>query len=113
VDRLDRHAALVGELRDLQARVGGVAAAVVEEVADGVRLEDFDQALVLRRVVFELLQLVACRAEGAGRCVAQRADRGRGLLARVDQVLGQGADDAVPACVYPWRCDSCACGTSR
>src|SRR6185369_9794853 len=69
-------------------------------VADVVRLEDVDQALVLRRVIFELRELVACRAEGAGRWVAQRADRGRGLLARVDQVLGQGADDAVPACVY-------------
>ena len=48
VDGLHRVAQLLGQLRDLEAGVGRVAAAVVEEVADVVRLEDFDQALVLR-----------------------------------------------------------------
>ena len=100
VDRLDRDAARVRELRDLQARVGRVAAAVVEEVADVVRLEHLDQPLVLRRVVLELLQLVARRAERARRRMAQGADRRRGFLAGVDQVFGQGADDAVPACIH-------------
>jgi len=42
------------ELRDLEAGVGRVAAAVVEEVADVVRLEDLDQALVSRLLASRL-----------------------------------------------------------
>ena len=49
----------------------------------------------LRAIPLEVLQLVARRAEGAGRRVAKCADRCRVLAPDVDQVLGQGADDAV------------------
>ncbi len=97
VDGLDRVAHGLGELRDLEAGVGGVAAAVVEEVADVVGLEDLDQALVLALVLLQALELVAAGAEGAGRRVAQRGDGGGGFLAGVDQVFGQRADDAVAA----------------
>ena len=93
-------AQLLGELRDLEAGVGRVAAAVVEEVADVVRLEDLDQALVLGGVVLVLLQLVARRAERARRRVAQGADVGGAFEAGVDQVLGERAEDAVPAGVH-------------
>ena len=43
------------------------------------------------------LELVAAGAEGAGGGVAQRGDGGVGLLAGVDEVLGERADDAVAA----------------
>ncbi len=97
VDGLDRIAQLLAQLAHLEAGVGGVAAAVVEEVADVVGLEHLDQALVLGLVLVEALELVAAGAEGAGRSVAQRGDHRRGLLRGIDQVLGKGADDAVAA----------------
>ncbi len=62
-----------------------------------MRAEHLDQALVLRAIPLEVLELVARRAEGAGGRVAQRPDRGRALAAGVDQVLGQRADDPVAA----------------
>src|SRR6202035_2740455 len=77
--------------------IHGIVAAVVEEIADVVRAEYVDQALILRAILIEPRQLVAGRPEGAARRVAQGADGGAALLAGVDQVLGQGADDAVPA----------------
>ena len=46
VDGLDRVAHFFRQLGNLQAGVGGVAAAVVEEVADVVGLEHFDQPFV-------------------------------------------------------------------
>jgi hypothetical protein len=62
-----------------------------------VGLEDLDQALVLALVGLQALQLVAAGAEGAGGRVAQGGDVLGGLLAGVDQVLGQRPDDAVAA----------------
>ena len=98
VDRLDADSrSVLGELRHLEAGVGRVVAAVVEEVADVVRLEHLDQALVLRAVVLEPLQLVAAEPNappGVWRSAAIAAAR---LLAGVDQVFGQRADDAVAA----------------
>jgi hypothetical protein len=97
VDGLHRVAHLLRQLADLVAGIGRVAAAVVEEVADVVRLEDLDQALVLALVGLQALELVAAGAEAAGRGVAQRGDVLGRFLAGVDQVLGQRADDAVAA----------------
>ena len=65
------------DLRHLEAGVGGVVAAVVEEVADVVRAEHLDQALVLRAALLEALELVAARAERAAPACAQRRDRAR------------------------------------
>ena len=62
-----------------------------------MRAEHLDQPLVLRAVLVEALQLVAARAERAGRRVLQRGDRRAPIPAGVDQVLGQRADDAVAA----------------
>ena len=95
VHRGERIAELRGDLRHLEAGVGGIVAAVVEKVADVVRTEHVDQPLVLRAVLVEPLQLVSARAERAGRGVLQRGDRGRRLAAGVDEILGQRADDAV------------------
>jgi hypothetical protein len=61
------------------------------------RDEKDDQALVLAAVLLDRLELVARRAEGAAGRVAQRLDRRRRLAAGVDQVLGERAEDAVPA----------------
>src|SRR5207248_2197554 len=83
------------ELRHLETRVGRLVAAVEDEVADVVRPEDFAQAHVLRAALVQALQLVAARAECACGRVQQCGDRARRLLARVDQIFGQRADDAV------------------
>ena len=76
--------------------VHGIVAAVVEEIADVVGLEHFDQALVLRPILVDAGQLVARRSERAARGVTQPAHRRRGLLPHIDHVFGEGADDAVP-----------------
>ena len=95
VDGLDRVAHGLGQLGDLQAGIGAVAATVVEEVTDVVGLEHLDQTLVLGTVVLDALELVAAGAEGTARRVAQRGDVLVAFLADVDQVFGQGTDDAV------------------
>ena len=74
-----------------------IVAAVVKEVADVVGAEYLDQPLVLGAVLVDSGELVARRAESAARRVAQGADRRGGLLAGVDHVLGERADDAVPS----------------
>jgi len=65
-----------------------------------VRLEDFDQALVLAPVRIERLQLVAARSERARGRRAKCADRRGGLLAGVDQLFGERADDPVATGVH-------------
>ena len=103
VDRLghadagDRVAELLAHLRDLVRGVHRVVAAVVEEVADVVGLEDLDQPLVLGAVLVEALELEARRAESAGGRVLEALDRRLVLLRAVDEVLMQRADDAVAA----------------
>src|SRR5579883_1631817 len=82
-------------LRYLERGIHRVVATVVEEIADVVRAEDLDQPLVLRAVLVDPLQLEAGRPEGAGRGVLEPADDGGTLAAEVDQILRQGADDAV------------------
>ena len=97
VDGLQRIAERLRQLAHLEAGVGRIAAAVVEEVADAVRLEDLDQALVLAPVLLERLELVAAGAEGARGRGAQRRDRLGRLQAGVDQLFGERAEDAVAA----------------
>ena len=62
---------LHGDFGHLLRRVHGIVAAVVEEIADVVRAEYVDQALVLGAILVDSGQLVARRAEGAARRVAQ------------------------------------------
>ena len=64
--------------------IGGITAAVVKEITDAVRLEYFDQALVLRAILFEPLQLVAAGPESARRRMAQLRNCAGGFLAGVD-----------------------------
>ena len=90
----------LAELGDLEAGVGGVPAAVVEEIADIVGLEDLDQALVFGPVVLQAFQLVTAGAKGARGGGQQAANSRLALLAGVYQVLAQRADNAVAAGVY-------------
>jgi hypothetical protein len=62
-----------------------------------VRAKHFDQPLVLPAVLLETLQLEARGAECTGGGMFQAADGGGTLTADIDEVLGQGADDAVTA----------------
>lgn len=101
MDGLDRIAEAFGQLRNLEARVRGVATAVVEEEADVVRPEDLDQALILGSVRLETLQFVPAGAERPGRRVAKCGNGAGALLARIDEVLAQRADDSIAAGEHP------------
>jgi hypothetical protein len=93
----ERVAQLPGQLRDLEARVGGVVAAVEEEVADVVRAEDLDQALVFARILVEFLELVAGAAEGPAGGVLERADGGGRFPAVSMSSSCSAPEDPVPA----------------
>ncbi len=80
-DADDLVAELIADLGHLVSGVHGIVAAVVEEVADVVRLEYFDEALVLGAVLLEALELVARGAESARRRVPEPLDGGAGFLA--------------------------------
>ncbi len=92
---LYREAHFFRQLRDLVAGVCGIAAAVIEEVTDVVRLEDLDQALVFGAVLFEALELEAGRTEGAAGRMPESGNGACRFLVGVDHVFGQRADDAV------------------
>ena len=63
MDRLQRKPHLRTDLGYLLAGVSRVPAAVVEEVADIVRLENLDQSLVFRTIFIDAFELVAAGAE--------------------------------------------------
>ena len=56
----------------------------------------FDHAFVLGAVVEKRSELVAAGTERGTRGVFKRSDGGIGFETRIDQVLGQDADDAIP-----------------
>ena len=88
------------QLTDLEAGIGRIAATVVEEKSDVVRLEYRDQPFVFTAIGFQRLELVAARAEGAR---WRRAQRGNGLcrlLRGIDQVFSQSTQDAVAPGVH-------------
>ena len=65
-----------------------------------MRLEDFNQALVLGAVIFQAFQFVAAGAEGATRRRAQAGDILVGFEAGINQVFSQCANDAIAASKY-------------
>jgi hypothetical protein len=101
VDSLQRVAHGLTQLGDLEAGIGGVPATVVEEVTDIVSLEYLDEALVLRPVFLQALEFETAGSEGPRWGRGQSADGGGALLAGIDQVLSQGADNSVAAGVNP------------
>jgi len=73
-----------------------------------VRPKHFEQPLVLRSILVEVGELVAARAEGAGRRVHQRCDRAREVsrlvsikssVSRSDNAVAAGVDLADPVLV--------------
>ena len=66
MDGLNRVAHALGQLGNLQAGIGGITTAVVEEVTDVVRAEDFNQALVFGSIGFQAFELVAAGADLLG-----------------------------------------------
>jgi hypothetical protein len=86
-------------LRHFQAGVGRITATVVKEVTDVVGLEYFDKALVLGAVFLQAFQFVAAGTERARGCGQEAGNRRFALLAGVDEILAQGADDAIAASV--------------
>src|ERR671912_677065 len=59
--------------------------------------KDFDEPLVFRAVLVEPLELEARRAERAARRVLQSSYSCGTLAAHIDEILGERADDPVPA----------------
>jgi hypothetical protein len=82
-------------LRHLPGGIHGVIAAVVEKIADVVRLEDLDQALVLRPMLLQTFQLVSAGTKGTTRRMTQAGYHFIGFETGVNQVFGQGADNTV------------------
>ena len=93
------HAALIANLLhilgDLVAGVHGVVAAVVEEIADIVLLEDLQDALVIGVVHIGVRHLVAAGAQSGGGSILQQLQLGGVLLSHVEQPVIQHALDAV------------------
>ncbi len=85
------------DLRHLEGGVHRVVATVVKEIADVVSAEDLDQPLVLGAVLIDALELEARRAESPRRRVHQSPDRCGAFAGEIDEVLGERADDSVPA----------------
>src|SRR5215475_2029318 len=83
------------DLGDFETGIRRVAAAIIEEVPNIVRLENLQQPVIRRAVVLKARQLVARGAEGASRGMRELRDRGRRLLARVNQLFRQRAEDAM------------------
>ena len=86
---------LLHVLADLVAGVHGVVAAVVEEVAHVVLLEDLQDAAVVGVVLVRVGQLIPAGAQGGGGGVLEQIQLGRVLLAHVVQFVGQHPFDAV------------------
>ena len=61
--------------------------------------EYLDQTLIFALVVFQAFQLETAGAEATRRGVFQCRDIFRRFLAGINQVFGQGADDAITASV--------------
>ena len=97
------HAALVADLLhiavDLVAGVHGVVAAVVEEIADVVLLEDLKDALVVGVVRVGIGDLIAAGTEGRGRGVEHLFQLLGVLFVHDHQAVVQNADDAVERAV--------------
>ena len=93
------HAALIADLLhilgDLVAGVHGVVAAVVEEIADIVLLEDLQDTLVIGIIYVGIRQLVAAGAQGRGGGVFHQVQLSGVLLSHVVQLVLQHTLDAV------------------
>ena len=93
------HAALIAHLLhilgDLVAGVHGVVAAVVEEIADIVLLEDLENALVIGIIHIGIGHLVTAGAQRGRGSILQQLQLGGIFFAHIEQAVVQHALDAV------------------
>ena len=75
-------------------------ASVIKEIADVMCFKYLDQALVFAPVLFETFQFVAARTKCARWRMTQGSDGLDRVLAGIDQIFRQGADDSVTARIY-------------
>ena len=99
------HAALIAHLLhvlgDLVAGVHGVVAAVIEEVADVILLEDLKNPLVVGVIHIGISQLVAAGTQSGGGGVPHELQLLAVLLGHVVQLVVQNAADAVGGSQHP------------
>ena len=82
-------------MRHLKTGIGRIPAAVVEKISDIVSPEDINQPLVLGAIFLEAFQFVAAGTKRARWGCLECRDGAFALLAGIDQVFCQGADNAV------------------
>src|SRR5262245_54021398 len=100
MDHNEGIAELFRHLCDFETGVCRVAATVVKEIPDMVCLEDRQQPVILHTAFREAFQLVARGTERTRRSVLEPRDGGGRFLTGVDELFGQGTDDAMAAGVY-------------
>ena len=91
---------LVGQLGHLVGGILGIAATVIEEVADVMGPEDFDQSLVFTGVLGNILEFVTAGPESTARGVDQCFNGLVRFQAGVDQFFFQRTDDAITAGIH-------------
>ena len=91
MDGLNGVVQLFTELRDFEARIRRIAAAVIEEITDIVGTEYADEALILCAVVIEISEFVSARAERASRSADQSFYCAGALSRSVDELFLQRA----------------------
>ena len=91
----DRIAQFVADLGNLVGGIGGIAAAVIKEIADIVGRQYLDQAFVFDPVFLQALELVTTGSKSAAGRMLQRRDRLAAFRPGVDQLFPQGAQNAV------------------
>ena len=93
------HTALVADLlhvlADFVAGIHGVVAAVVEEIADVVLLEDLQDPLVIGVVHIRVLHLIPTGTQSGGRGILQKLQLLGVLLTHVKETVVQHALDAM------------------
>ena len=89
MDGLNGVGQLFTELRDFEARIRRIAAAVIEEITDIVGTEYADEALILCAVVIEISEFVTARAERASRGADQSFYCTGALSRSVDELFLQ------------------------
>ncbi len=88
-------AALLCKAGDFEGGVGGIVAAVVEEIPDVVSGEDLKKPLVGRAVLLGILELHPAGAEDAARRPGERLELAALQPGGVVKLLAQSPEDAV------------------
>src|SRR5690606_15299171 len=90
---------LLRQLRHFVSSILGIATAVVKKVADVMRFEYIDQALIVRTMLLQGFEFVTTGAKRAGRCMNKPCERSFRFLADINQVFGKRANNSITTCV--------------